>query len=203
MTPIEKNRIRVLDENGNPLTPTYIRRAEGLVKSRRAVYTSDNRNEIQLLPAEHTEELKMSEINTAADSREITEEEYNEMMNEHAPDENASLIHEILERIDAIRADREHLDRALGALEKFEINESPMGGEGDKARAQALLDIVRCRETTNQQALSILEKLLERVGEPPQKESARERMIMAFINNPTLPPEMRVAMFEKYIASLS
>ena len=79
MAPIEKNGqasseniapILVEDERGNALSPTYPRRAKGLVKSGRAVWTDETRTAICLLSEKTasvrgniTEEIMMNNEN--------------------------------------------------------------------------------------------------------------------------------------------
>lgn len=66
----------------------------------------------------------------------------------------------ILSRIDQILADTAYLHEALDVLAKM----PPAAGPGDVAgaeRAQAIATSVKCRETTNQQVILLLEKMYE------------------------------------------
>lgn len=137
MTPIEKNII-VVDEQGNEYEATYPKRAKGLVKSGRARFVDENKICLACPPNFDLEDKKMTEERK-------TESIYN--------------IEYILSQIAKIQEQTEYLNIALEKL-------SQMGdGEGNmqqcQANAQAIEDIVRCRETTNQQILSLYEKMYD------------------------------------------
>lgn len=136
MTPIEKNII-VVDEQGNEYEATYPKRAKGLVKSGRARFVDENKICLACPPNFDLEDKKMTEeIKT----------------------ESICNIEYILSQIAKIQEQTEYLNIALEKL-------SQMGdGEGNmqcQANAQAIEDIVRCRETTNQQILSLYEKMYD------------------------------------------
>ncbi len=59
MTPIEKN-IRVIDDKGNELEPTYPKRAKGLVKNGRARFVDENTICLACPPLYETEEITMA-----------------------------------------------------------------------------------------------------------------------------------------------
>lgn len=128
---------------------------------------------------------------------EITEEVYREIVEDSSAQIPEYAPAYILAKMEEIRLDTAHIDRAMAALESFQVNECPNGGQGDAARANAILDIVKCRETTNQKILSMLERMYDDLTKPEQ--SQRDKRVMEFINNPTLPPSDRIALFEKYI----
>ena len=137
MTPIEKNII-VVDEQGNEYEATYPKRAKGLVKSGRARFVDENKICLACPPNFDLEDKKMTE--------------------ERKP-ESIYNIEYILSQIAKIQEQTEYLNIALEKL-------SQMGdGEGNmqqcQANAQAIEDIVRCRETTNQQILSLYEKMYD------------------------------------------
>ena len=65
----------------------------------------------------------------------------------------------LLSKIEAVRMDTEHLHEAIAAL-----RDTAAAGPGDivgQEKAKALGDIVRCRETTNQQLLKLYEKMYD------------------------------------------
>ena len=66
----------------------------------------------------------------------------------------------ILERIDKIINDTEHIKSTLDALIAIPPSNGP-SDIGGQAKAQAIGDVVRCRETTNQQTLRLLEKMYD------------------------------------------
>lgn len=67
----------------------------------------------------------------------------------------------ILSRIDMIIQENEHIKNALTAIQTMQINESPNGGYGDQARAEAIQSMVQSRETTNQKILDMLDKMYD------------------------------------------
>lgn len=148
--------IRVVDEIGNTLSPTYLRRAKGLVKAGRAYWTSPDMSEICLYDPPDIE-IKPEDImnDTVTRTNELTEDDYNSL---HS---GAVTIETILDRMDAIRADCQHIYSALELLKNFTVNESPNGGFGDAERAKAILAIVQCRETTLQRELALYEKIYD------------------------------------------
>lgn len=155
MTPIAQNMIRVVDEIGNTLSPTYIRRAKGLVKAGRAYWTSPDMSEICLYDPPDDINIKPEDIMNDTETRtnELTEDDYNSL---HSGEVT---LETILDRMDAIRADCQHIYTALELLKNFNVNESPNGGLGDAERAKTILAIVQCRETTLQRELALYEKI--------------------------------------------
>ncbi len=154
MTPIEKN-IRVVDENGNEYEATYPKRAAGLVKHGRARFTAPDTICLACPPnIEFTEDMNMSENTVNNVIEQIVEETT-------AEKKAAALqitIPDLLERIDRIAAQTDHLMRALDQMQAI----PPAAGPGDivgQAKAQAIADIVRCRETTNQRILQMYETM--------------------------------------------
>lgn len=67
----------------------------------------------------------------------------------------------IMAKIDEIMADTAHLDKAAELLGNFEINTSVNGGFGDQSRAEAIKATILARETTNQEILKILNRMLD------------------------------------------
>ena len=66
---------------------------------------------------------------------------------------------DIMERIDKIQSDKEYM---IGIVEA--IKEIPQLGPGDMTgpgKAEALSDIVKCRETTNQKLLALYGKMYD------------------------------------------
>lgn len=143
MTPIEKNII-VVDEQGNEYEATYPKRAKGLVKSGRARFVDENKICLACPPNFDLEDKKMTEeIKT----------------------ESICNIEYILSQIAKIQEQTEYLNIALEKLSQMGDGEScAPGSPGNiqgQAKAQAIADIVRCRETTNQQILSLYEKMYD------------------------------------------
>ena len=155
--PLKENMIRVTDMKGNALSPTYKRRARGLVKAGRAIWTGPEESEIRLVDRpEIPEDNIMKDINNAETRlTEVTPEDYSSL------GENRVTPELILERMDQVRLDCQHIYEALGMLKDFKINESPEGGLGDAERARAITAIVKCRETTLQKELDLLGKMYD------------------------------------------
>ena len=141
--PIEKNII-VVDEQGNEFEATYPKRAKGLVKNGRARFIDENKICLACPPERIMEENKMEEKTKS---------------------ECAYSIEYILSQIVKIQEQTEYLNTAIEKLSLMGDGES--GGPGSpgniqgQAKAQAIGDIVRCRETTNQKMLSLYEKMYD------------------------------------------
>jgi len=80
-------------------------------------------------------------------------------------------IADILQRLDRIHADTTHLDKAITALQSITQTTDPgdMNSPGDIAgqeKAKALGDVVKCRETTNQQLIALYRQMYEDIRVP-------------------------------------
>lgn len=214
MTPIEKNMVRVTDVDKNVLAPTYIRRARGLVKAGRAEWTSPEMDEICLFrpPAAFNMEDKMNNntdtTNVTVENTELTREEFDKMFRQNDENhvENASpkyTIGYILGRIEKIHDESSHIYEAIESFRNFTVNESPIGGTGDATRANAMVEVVKCRETTLQRELDFLEKMYNDLKEAERMPDRKEQLVMEFVSQATLPPDLRVEMFEKYLNSIN
>ena len=71
----------------------------------------------------------------------------------------------ILERMEAIQKDTKYLSEVIDKLSRMQDGDSGSanspGNIMGEAKAEALGDVVRCRETTNQQLLRMYEKMYE------------------------------------------
>ncbi len=142
MTPIEKN-VRVVDENGNEYEATYPKRAKGLVKNGRARFLSPDTICLMCPPDpenDNLEDMNMSE-NTEMQTPVLTMEY-------------------LLGKIDEIAQQTEYLNTAIDRLGQMKTGNGP-GDVAGEAQAQAIGDVVRCRETTNQQLLKLYEKMYD------------------------------------------
>lgn len=146
MTPIEKNII-VLDEQGNEYEATYPKRAKGLVKSGRARFV-DEKTICLACPPANMEDNVMSEEKT---------------INEMATAPNLTMGY-VLAQIEKIASQTAYLNETISELGKMfaatPVAYAPEDIAG-MAKAQALGDVVRCRETTNQQLLTFYEKVYD------------------------------------------
>ena len=153
-TPIEKNVI-VVDEQGKIYEATYPKRAKGLVKSGRARFVAENKICLACPPNQNLEDKDMSEntmtIENAQETKSI------EITVEYA-----------LAQIEKILADTQHIQEALFALR--DVQSKGPGDMGAQGIAQGIADVVRCRETTNQQMLAFYQKMYDELK--TEKENA-------------------------------
>ena len=129
--------IAVVDEQGNTYEATYPKRARGLVKKGRARFVSETM--ICLARPPKLEEKRMSNMVT---------------------------IEKIFEQLNKIVDSNEFLERALHTLASMTSANIPTdsyapGDIAGQARAQAVADICKQRETTNQQLIRFYEKMYD------------------------------------------
>ena len=170
--PITKN-ISVVDEQGNEYEATWPRRARGLVKNGRARFLSENKICLACPPDIILEDKEMadntSNTNTEGSMMNNTGNgnTAGSMMNNTnnrntAADNGGKLdITWLFRQIAAIQQQTEYLNLALENLSKMGDGDSghqySPGNIAGKAKAEAFGEIVRCRETTNQQILRFYE----------------------------------------------
>ena len=65
-----------------------------------------------------------------------------------------------MDMIERIALDKEHILLSLQTIIALENEGTPCGGSADKS-AEAAMQIVKCRETTNQQLLKLYEKMYD------------------------------------------
>ena len=126
-TPIEKN-VLVVDEQGNEYEATWPKRAKGLVKSGRARFIGENKICLACPPNLNLEDNTMTD--------------------------NKLTVNYLLEQIEKIANDTDYLFKAIEALNNMD-NAGVPGDMTGSAKAEALASVVKCRETTNQQLLSV------------------------------------------------
>ena len=129
--------IAVVDEQGNTYEATYPKRARGLVKKGRARFVSESM--ICLVRPPKLEEKRMS---------------------------NTLSIEMIFEQLNKIVESTEFFKQALATLASMTSQNIPTdsyapGDIAGQARAQAVADICRARETTNQQLIRFYEKMYD------------------------------------------
>jgi len=139
---MEKN-IEVVDEAGNVYEPTWPKRAAGLVKHGRARFVGENRICLACPPDMIMEDRSMSKTSIFG---EVT-------------------VMDILTRINNIINQTGYITSAFEALVQMGDGDSgDCGAPGNvmgKAKAEAVADVVKCRETTNQQILRLYEKMYD------------------------------------------
>ena len=164
MPPIEKNII-VLDEQGNEYEATYPKRAKGLVKSGRARFV-DEKTICLACPPANMEDNVMSE---------------EKIINEKTTVPKLTMDY-VLTQIENIAVQTTYLNEAVSELSKMSTSTPVAYASPDvagEAKARALGDVVRCRETTNQQLLTFYEKVYDDLKQKPVKLSSGSMTISA------------------------
>jgi hypothetical protein len=133
MIPITKN-IRVVDEFGKEYEATYLKRAEGLVKKGRAHFIDSNTISL-VCPPENLEDKNLETNKNKID------QDY------------------IIKKIDQIMNEKDYLLKALDSLTHMPKSDGP-GDLGAQAKAQAIAEVVKSREETNQQMIKLFNTLL-------------------------------------------
>ena len=128
----------VVDEQGREYEATYPKRAKGLVKSGRARFIGENKICLACPPIDKLEEHTM----------------------ENTVSENKYTIEFILSQMIKLQEQTEYLNDAFAKLADIPVGQGP-GDVAGQAKAQALGDIVRCRETTNQKLLDLYIKMYD------------------------------------------
>jgi len=165
MIPITKN-ITVVDKNGKEYEPTYLRRAQGLVKHGRARFVAGDTICLTRPPDEIMEDKLMSDNKNLAGPDNVNPTIKHDMsiaekISKEQKNESKVSIEYIMEKINQILEDKQHIVDTIDALRNFKNNDSMNGGMGDAGKAEALGIIVRSREQTNQQLLTILSKMFD------------------------------------------
>lgn len=148
VTPIEKN-VRIIDSNNVIYGATYPKRARGLVKKGRARFIDEN-TICMPRPAGITEDSDMSEIQKKQEATTAAEIK---------PETPVLSIEYLLAQIAKIADKTDYINGVISELRQIET-----GTAGDIAgqyKAAALSDVVKCRETTNQQLLRLYEKMYD------------------------------------------
>ncbi len=200
MTPIEKNII-VVDEQGNRYEATWPRRAKGLVKNGRARFVSENMICLACPPNNILEDNNMSDI-----IENIKETKNTEAVESESAKQDSNIAY-VLKQMELIREQTDYLNNALDKLSQMGDGDSGQpGAPGDiqgEAKAKAICDIVKCRETTNQKLLDFYERLYD---DSKQKNTHNEKLefISSIMNNPALPMEQKQMFLEnkEYLESI-
>jgi len=170
-TPIEKNII-VVDEQGNEYEATYPKRARGLVKHGRARFIGEHKICLACPPNMNLEEQTMSNDNTPALTMEY-----------------------LLGKIDQIAHETTYLRETIAALQSMQTRPSETqyspGDNAGEAKAQALSEVVKSRETTNQQLIALYKQMYEDLRNPPPSEELQRlgklRQVMEVFNETSVP----------------
>ena len=173
--------------HGNEREPTWPKRAEGLVKKGRAYRLAEDHicltgeitpdDQSQDRQSDHAETGycdRQTEVRSSDIHKKISEEytmdaqerknEITEIAMEETVQPTADWgklnINYVLDRIEAVRRDTEYLQKIIAALDNMTVGQGP-GDVAGEEKAKALADVVRCRETTNQQLLQMYQKMYD------------------------------------------
>ena len=154
---MEKNVI-VVDEQGNEYEATYPKRAKGLVKNGRARFVDEHTICLACPPDKNLEVKQMND--------------------------NTLTVKDILDGMTKIRNESAHIEKALVQL--YEVQSKGPGDIAAQAKAMAIADVAKCRETTLQQMLAMYTKMYDdlqnEAGRKVQFISKAFDSNMAFIN---------------------
>lgn len=166
--------IIVVDEHGKKCGTTYSRRAKGLVKQGRARFLA--RNILCLTHClacppdqdledknmlEQTMENRIMETWTMGNGTAGETSVKNESNTCSEGGQSKYTMEYCLEQIERIGHQTEYLNQAMSELRQMEE-----GSDSSSVKAMALGDIVKCRETTNQQMLRFYEKMYDDLKAP-------------------------------------
>lgn len=150
MTPIAKNVI-VVDSQGNILEATYPKRAKGLVKNGRARFIDENKICLAC-PPNNLEDKTMNNNETMID---MTTGEVIETTNR----EPKLSVEYILTQLEKISSQSAYINDAVTKISEMQV--SGAGDIGTQEKANAIANIVKSRETTNQRMISLYEKMYD------------------------------------------
>lgn len=149
---------------------TWPKRAKGLVKNGRARFISENRICLACPPDDNLEDKKMSDrefITMPLDGNPggfVGQAQEAEKTSETNREQVVDVAY-VLKQMEAIRKETSYLHETIEKLSMMSDGDSPEAGSPGnilgRAKATAFADIVRCRETTNQEMLKIYEKIYD------------------------------------------
>lgn len=163
--------IIVVDEHGKRYGTTYLKRAKGLVKQGRARFLARNMLCLMHCPAcppeQDLEDKSMSEqtIENSVPENNMVDTEKENM---EQGGRKYSMQY-CLEQIERIGHQTEYLNQAIADIRQLGNNDISC------AKAMALSDIVKCRETTNQQMLHFYEKMYDDLKGPTAVDTVSQK----------------------------
>lgn len=164
--------IIVVDEQGRNYGTTYPKRAKGLVKQGRARFLARNMlcltDRLACPPKQNLEDNHMSEQTIENNVTGNMAENENEKVNMEQGGSKYSMEY-CLEQIERIGHQTEYLNQAIAELHQMD-NDSSCA-----QKAAALGDIVKCRETTNQQMLRFYEKMYDDLKGPAAVDTVSQK----------------------------
>ena len=147
--------VNVVDDLGNRYVPTYAKRAKGLVKNGRARWVDENTICLACPPDDmNLEDTEMDKNKINPIEGMIVENKTSERLAAR----NGMNLMDILERMDKIIAQGDALANVVAQIKDLPVNPSEsFGGQDGACRAEAIGEIYKNREVTNQKMLSMLE----------------------------------------------
>lgn len=158
----------VVDELGNKYSPTYAKRAKGLVKTGRARWKDENTICLACPPEYmNLEDVTvnntfndMDKIGSVMENIEVVKDEVQSAEVKEKAADGAVTAADVLALMDKIIAQGAELANVMHVIHDLPVNEGPDGGHDGAARADAIRDIYVRRELTNQKMLDMLEEML-------------------------------------------
>jgi hypothetical protein len=97
----------------------------------------------------------------------------------------------LLGKIDQIASDTAYLREVITALQRMqsapEFADNPMGDNAGAEKAEALSDVVKCRETTNQQMIALYKQMYEDIRSPGNNKLDQLRQVTEIFKNASTP----------------
>lgn len=159
--PITKN-IQVVDSFMRSYAPTHLRRAKGLVKAGRARWSDESKTEICLLvsPVQAIEGDNEMDIYDN-DGNKATIEDPLETAKTDDDNRVVLTVNYILAQMEKIRSDNGYIYEALKQVQDIQTYAPTMNASdlGSSAKAEAVGDIIKSREATNQKLLTMYEQM--------------------------------------------
>lgn len=136
---------------GNKLGATYPKRAKGLVKTGRARFVSDNVIEVK---PKHSE--RSSDKNSPPDIKNLGDTKMEYTSNGAKPDKLTASgdvsLRDLLARLDMILHENQYINDAITCIKDIEDDDEDIV----ERKTEAIRMIVQSKETTNQQALTLI-----------------------------------------------
>jgi len=159
--------IIVVDEYGKKYGTTYLKRAKGLVKQGRARFLARNMLCLACPPDQNLEDNIM--VEQTIENMVTENKEENMAQEDFAAAGSKYSVEYCLEQIERIGHQTEYLDQVIAELRQLDNDNSCV------QKAIALSDIVKSRETINQQMLQFYEKMYDDLKTPIAVDAVSEK----------------------------
>ena len=160
--------------------PTFKRRAKGLIKAGRARWSDESETKICLLvsPAQILEEDNIMNNIYDNDGNVIAKEVFAGDLKADEPVGSELTLDYILSQMEKIRGDSAYIFEALNSVKEIKTHppSTNRADDASAAQAEAIGDIVKSREKTNQKLLDMYEKMYDDLT-PGNSNSEKEQML--------------------------